>query len=546
VFLGALATASAQGITLIEGAASTSLSVVTLDENHLAAAPTVLLQDVEFVPLETTGRTVVQELQTEHSRRIERAGLARVELPGGGRLFEYERLAGAFWGYLFVPADGRAAVAVELPGIGMVHDSPFADRIGVSADGLWAVAPRSGGGFAVLRLDGGVFASTNSRARFVASAGVVATSVMVGRSHVFLLTDDDHVLRCPLADGGTPVDCSPPAISNAVYKDTMAMAGDGSTVAFLYGVRLQQLLWLLGETGTSVALPPVPSNYEEPAYLPEGSGQPALLLNDDATRLFFIDAQLRDESYLLDLTGQLPMLQITEDRIFEPYIGIHILPAFVGTTLIAAIGHLQAMDWFRVVLTPSGGQVSNLTGTGSTVPPFVAGQLDPVQAGIAGGALLATDATGPTTQSLRRIDLVAGGSTVLYSDLTAAPLPGSAGSGPADLVISGQNGDRLFLGSTGTLFAAAPAPIRLSPPNRGPVFGATWVSIGNFGIVGFYLPDGSVFSGLIEQGVTQVCMTAAGGCLVNGPQPRYLSANGFAMLSLQPAAIRRCISGAGG
>ena len=63
----------------------------------------------------------------------------------------------------------------------------------------------------------------------------------------------------------------------------MAIPGDGTVVAFLYGPRNQWTLWLLGEIGGPVQLSPPPSKYEDPGYLPEGSGHPGLLLNDDGT-----------------------------------------------------------------------------------------------------------------------------------------------------------------------------------------------------------------------------------------------------------------------
>src|SRR5262247_2079232 len=88
--------AAAQGLTLLEGAAANALDVVVLDESNPAGAGTVLLPGIELVPIEITGRSATMDLQTDRARRIVRNGLPRIELPGGGRLFQYRRAGGQF------------------------------------------------------------------------------------------------------------------------------------------------------------------------------------------------------------------------------------------------------------------------------------------------------------------------------------------------------------------------------------------------------------------------------------------------------------------
>jgi hypothetical protein len=336
-------------------------------------------------------------------------------------------------------------------------------------------------------------------------------------------------------------------VANGILKPLLAMSGDGSAIACLYGPRNLWSIFLLRETGTSLLLPPPPSKYEEPNYLPEGTGQPVLLLDASGNRLFYIDAVVRDESYLLDVNGVLPTLHITDDPVFQPYIGIHILPAFAQSTLYVAIGDLNLMDWYRVELNANGGAVTNLTGTGSLLQPFPAGTLLPAEATMAGSKLLATEIAPSQQLQLRAIDPLTATSQVLFSDLTAEPTAGSAFTGAPDLLVSGQNGDRLFAGGTGLLFAAAPAGIQLTPPNRGPMFSATWVHLaGGLGIAAFYLPNGTVIPGPIDSNVTQLVMTAAGGCFWNGPVLRYFAPGVFSTLNLPAANVRICISGAGG
>ncbi len=541
-----LGTLPAQRIALLEGPGPHLLDLRLLDENSPQAPGQVILAGIEILPIEITGRTAMQADDATVARRVERHGLWRVELPGGGRLFQYRRQNGAYWGFLLVPPDGQARVLLEVAGIGAGTDAPFHDRLAVAADGQNGVVGAVLGGLHVLRLDGTTFASTGTPARFVPTAVPVdEEGCLAGPQFAFYLTQDDRLWRLPLGDLATPVEVTPPPVPGGFFKTTFAMAGDGASIVCLYGPRDQQRLWLVRSSGPAVLLPPPPSKYEDPDYLPEGSGHPHLLLNGDGSRLFYVDGLVRDELFLLDVAAAAPPLQITADPIFQPYIGVHILPKFVGATLDVAIGDAGRMDWFRAEST---GVVTNLTGTGSVLQPFPAGTLDPVAAVAAGGTLLSTEvASLGGALRLRRIDLQSGSHAVAYGDLTAVPLPGSAFTGAADLIVRGTGGDRLLLGGSGVELAATPPGLRLAPPSRGPQYSATWLHLASgWGLTVFYLPNGSVLTGPFEHGVTQLTMTAAGGCVVLGTLPRYLAPGVLAPLNLAPAALRVCVSGAGG
>jgi len=275
-----------------------------------------------------------------------------------------------------------------------------------------------------------------------------------------------------------------------------------------------------------------------------------MLLDYMGSRLLFVDSIVRDELFLLDTSGTLPTLQITEDNIFQPYIGVHILPFFSdplsGSKLTLAIGDAGLMDWFRVELGATGGTVVNLTATGSVQQPFPAGQLDPRQAADANGTLLITE-QGGAGLAMRRLDPLGGNSAVVQQNLLAAPVAGSATAGPADLVVRTSGGDRLYRGDTANLFASTPTGVSLTPPVHGPLFAATWVHLGNgLGVVAYYLPDGTIIAGNLELGVEQLCATAAGGFVVVGPQLRYIAPGTAATITRPAAAVRVCLSGAGG
>ncbi|MFY9342767.1 MAG: hypothetical protein WAT39_09775 [Planctomycetota bacterium] len=542
---------AAQTITLAEGAPS-ALTIVALPEANPTAPDTVVLQGVEFLPIEISGRTLAQELDSSRSRRVARFGITRVELPDGGRLFRYRRGGGQAWGFLHVAAHGAPVVLIELPGTGSALADPFADRIAVAANGQHAAFALVAGGLFVARLDGGTFASTGTAVRQVVgpASAVVPTSVLVGSSVVWYQHDGiqnaNPVYRCDLADGSVPVDVSPAPQANAITKDQMAIARDGSRLVFLYGPVLQQRLWQCGLTGGSTVLPPPPNKYEEPGYLPEDPGEPAMLVNDAGTRLFCIEANVRDELMLLDLGGVLPALAITESTIFQPYIGSHILPRFTGDRLLVAIGDPAQMDWFRAELATAGGTVANLTGTGSLLQPFPAGTIDPRQATDAGGRLLVAEQQGASL-ALRAIDAATGAQAIVQQDLLGPPEVGSTVAGAPDVLVRSSTGERLYWGTSGALYGALPVGLTLTPPAQGPLYAATWVALANqWGCAAFWLPNGSFVTGPLEFDLKQLCLTPAGGVVANGNPLRYLAPGVFTVLPRPAVPLRLCLSGAGG
>lgn len=538
----------AQTLTLAEGAPG-ALQVVALAEANPNGPATTVLQNVEFLPLEITARTRARELDTTRSRRTTRNGLDRVELPGGGRLFRYRRSGGAFYGFLLVLPDGSPHVVFERAGTGSALDDPFTDRIAVADDGAHAAIGLLAGGLWAVRLDGGTYPSTGRADRQVAPAAseVLPASVLLGPSHAFWITNQDEVFRCSLADLATAVAVSPPLVQHGRFQDQMALSHDGQHCVFLYGPRDQQQFWHVATNGGPVLLPPPPSKYEAANYLPEGAGEPSMLVDDAGTRLFYIDSTVRDELHLLDLNGVLPDLQITENQIFQPYIGAHILPKFTPTAdLLVAIGDPAAMDWFRVSMSAQGGAVTNLTGTGSLQQPFPAGALDPLQAADTGAAVLVTEQAA-NGQVLRKFDAATGAQAVVQQAVTDAPQVGSTFAGAGDTLVHGAGGDVLYHGTAASFFAATPSGVLLTPPVQGPFVSATWVHLTNgWGAVVLYLPDGTLIPGPFEFGVGQITMTLQGGVVIVGANVRYVAPGADLVLNRPAAASRVVLSGAGG
>lgn len=539
---------AAQTLTFAEGVPG-ALSIVSVTENDPNGGDTVVLTGIEQLPIEMTCRTLAQAADSTRSRLVDRDGLVRIELPGGGRLFRYRRDGGQFYGFLRIAADGGAHVVFERAGLGPQLADPFFDRIGVSPDGRHAAFALQSGGLWVARLDGTVWPSTGTAVRVAAPSNleVLPLSVTVGNDAVWFQADDVTVRAygCALTDGAPVVDVSPPLQGNGDFKDQMAITPDGQRVVFLYGPTNLQRLYTATLAGGVVQLPPPPGKYEEPNYLPEDAGEPAMLLNDAGTRLFFIEGLVRDELQMLDLTGALPTLAITESNIFQPYIGSHILPRFFGEKLTVAIGDPAAMDWFRAELSVAGGQVVNLTGTGSLSQPFPSGTLSPVHSMRVAGALVLSEFDAGTLK-LRAMDPSSGATLLRMADLVEPPLPGEGRLQGADVVVRSSDGDRLYFGDTGLLFATAPPGYPLGPVVHGPLFSATTVSLPTGErLTVFYLADGTVVFGGAEAGLQQLVLTQANGLVLVGNSLRHASPAGTVTLNRAPVPVRRLLSGVG-
>ncbi len=543
----------AQNITFVDGASLQSLDVHVLPSGGIVTDTTLLMQGVEFLPIEMTGRSASQDLQTDITRREERNGIVRLELPGSRRLFAYRRAGGQAYGFLLVEANGDARIVLELPAVGTAGNaSPFVDRVAIDRAGRNLCVLATTGGMHVVRLDGTRFASTGAPIRFVSlPSAAMKLSLMVGPTHAFFATVNGRMWRLPLADLGVPADCTP-AGGNASYrlKDQLALSGDGTKAVFLYGASNSLLsMYLLGVTGGPVALPPAASKYEEPNYLPDGTGDQKLLLNQDGSRLFYVDGIIRDESHLLDTTGALGDLQITQDSIFQPYIGIHILPSFKGNQLIASIGDPNRMDWFVAELSPTGHTVRNATGTGSFAQPFTSGTLIPTKLGFAGARALVTDtsALDNTRQVLRAVDLQTGTSAVIQQDLDGPMVAGSSTGGTPDLVVPGL-GDRLYDGTTGGLIGATPPGIRLARPVAGSAYRIAPVVLPpDWSALVIYLPDGTLMFGPTIYQLRQTAITQDDLLVLNTDQGIYTVGIGVPMTlaPLPPTPpVRVVLSGA--
>jgi len=537
----AVGAARAQWATVVDGPALNALNVRTLDESAPAGPGTVTLQNVEFLPMERTGRTVAQGLQSLEPRVARAQGIERLELPGAQRLFHYRRNQGAVWGYLHVRTDGTNAAVLEEPAV--AGASPFADRVAIAADGTFMAVPGAPADLWLVRLDGQNFASTGTPSRRIAvPPGVEVPGVMVTAGSVFYVDGNDRLFRVGRADGALPVDVTPPGAAGAEVKDALAVSGDQQTVAFLFGPRPNFRIYRIGDAGAATLLPPPPAKYEEPGYLPEDAGHPRLLLNQDATRLLYVDGTVRDEVYVLNLqTGV--SLHVTQDLIFQPYIGVIILPSFEGAALVAAIGDPNRMDWFKV---DAGFNVTNLTNTGNPLPPYPSGTIDPLATSIQGGRVLATERTATGAQNLRFVDPTSGATGLLRTGLAAPVVLGSAFQGAADLLI--DTGTRsLVLDPLGQSLLPIPVGIHTTPTAIDPTGQIRLTAVelgGGFRLPVFRFQDGSLAVGLFEQGITQTVFTNGGGAFINGPTLRYVGL-GVAASRAPFGAVTVFLSGSG-
>jgi hypothetical protein len=539
----ALLTASlaAQGpwVTFADAGVSGAWTLRELDESQPTQTPRIVLQELEWQPIEMTNRTRLSDARADRPRRVVGAQGPRLELPGGARVWRYRLRGGERWGFLLVTANGRAKVLLERAGIGATgRDDPFTDRIGVAPDGRHAAIATLGGELAVARLDGGDFPSTGTPARLLAMpAAPGPLSLTPGATQLFVTTVNDRVLRCGLADAGQPIDVTP-IVSNARMKDEFALSGDGRSAVFLYGPRDLWTIWLLRESGPPVALPPQPSKYEEPGYLPENPEGPRMLLSDDGRRLLYTDSIVRDEIYLLDVAASTPV-HVTSDVNFQPYIGVGILPAVAQSNLLIAVGNPGAMDWY--LANTSSPLVFNVTKTnGNATPPFGAGGLSPASAHpLRTGQWLVSEKLAAGYQ-LRGIDPTNGAHQIVHDALASEPELGVAAGTAPGLTLHAPVGDSLWSTADGSVLLAAPPGIALSREASAFGVGMLRASAGAQAALVFRLP-GPQLVVVPEASLAQASITSAAGLTVDSTTLRYFAPGIGITLSSQ--ARRLILSG---
>ncbi|MHC4514049.1 MAG: hypothetical protein ACYS5W_10150, partial [Planctomycetota bacterium] len=505
---------------------------------------------LEILPIEVTNRTVTQDLDAARARRVKRHDMLRVELPDGGRVFQYRRNGGAQHGFFLITPRGQAVVLLELAGVGLSGtDTPFLDRIGVAPDGRHAAFATLAGQLYIARLDGQAYPSSKAPARPVKIAAVVEkVSLCVGKSQLFFQTADHKLWRCPLADNGQPTDMTPTGTGELRLKEEMALSGDGDRVVFLFGPKKLYSLYMLRSTGPLVKLSPKASKYEEPGYLPEFRGGTRLMLNHDGSRLLYVDSTVRDEIFLLDTSTSGVNYHVTSNANFQPYIGIGIVPMFAQTTLTIGVGNADAHDLYRVTTTAT--NVVNLTGTAVELkPPFGAGKLAPESGYQSPTGMVLTSLKQANLPSLvRRIDTKTKAANTVTSTLRGVMATGDALAGTPTILVPGGGGDT-FVDST-TLKTILPGPpgVFLTPEVQGQG-GAFTVFIAS-DHTGITVPVIRIVNGPLmilapEKTLRQIVLTRAGGGLLNGASLRYLSPSKNVLVS-SSAKVRLVISGAGG
>ncbi len=468
--LAAAVPAPAQDLVWAEGASPLLRDVWRVAESDPTAPPSLVLAGVEFLPIEITNRTAQQDLADDVARRAVRQGLARVVLPDGGSLFRYRRANGTLWGLLCIDAAGVARVVLELAGLAGGTVDPFFDRIAIAPDGRHALAPLTDGRLAILRLDGADYPSTAAPARIVPlTLGIENFSHTCGSNVGWFVAANDTVWRIALSDGASPVEVTPPVIAGARAKPEFAPAADGRSAAFLYGPRGAFGIWLVGEQGPSVQVPVAPADYEEPGYLPEIAGGPHLLLNADGSRLLCVDATIRDETFVTDVAGLLPITHWTGDHNFQPYIGVIILPLAIGSVFVAGIGDPNRFDLHAA----SAGIATtiNLTQTsGNLAPPYQSGTLVPsamttFRDGSFLSALASTAGGAPHAFQFGPLGITPRGGALSSEVRRGASTDARV---PADLLVPSANGDVLLHGNDGSPLFTEIAGLRLSTSVLGP------------------------------------------------------------------------------
>ncbi len=502
-------------LTWLEGTPGNT-AVFTVDEARPGTPAAAWLAGVAVLDIELSNRTTQASLRRDRARRAVELGVPRLELPDNGRVLRYARAATGEHGFVWIGADGRPHLLLALTA-GDTGGDPFADRCAVSADGRHLVITDAAGRAFAADLRG----ADPAVWRLGLPAPVEPRSVCVGGDRALLQTTDQRLWHIPLIGDRAAIDITPQPGPGAQLVAEMAPAASGHAVVLLQDTA-STALYLAAPDGTVRALPVPVARYTAPGYLPEVTDGPRMLLSDDGSRLFFTQETMSGELFLLDTTGATGLVHLTDDSVFEPYIGTGIHPSFVGDRLVAAVGDPAfGFDWMTARTTAP---VQNLTLSGLPGTPWWPGTLRPTAgySTTAGGVLAAEpDPNGGTL--LRAIDATAGTHVVVARDLRGAPGAGRAAAAP-NLIIPSQRGDR-FLNAALQPLLQSPAGMQLSADAQLPGTVATLFTLhyaSGGGNVMLRLPNGAIVTLPFDPALRGLAVTPAGGVIIDGSELRYI------------------------
>lgn len=513
----------AQVVSVVEGSSPADLRLVTIDESSATPTITPVMRSFEARPIDFSNRTVQRSLRADCARLLEDQ-FPRIAIPvesGIGTLIRFsDNLS---------PREGLIWIQPNMPPE-IAHEGPIGDFVGIGCDGGWLVTDTSDDELAIVSLRPAPGSYGAPRVRTVRVVGDLASeSLCVGPSHVFFQASD-RLYRCALAGNDQPQDVTPAGIVE--LESTMAMSEDGSRVVFI-GETSADGLWLIESTGPARRLPTDPGEFVAPAYLPSSSTGPALLLNRDGSRLFYVDESgIETESFLMDTTGATTTTHLSSDANTAEYIGITVLPVFMANEIVVALGDEAAsdpsisFDWYRARTGDPVVENITLTSVAQSVP-FEPGTLSVEEAfGPVNGCLLVREQNGNGGTRMRCIG--SDGSTRIMVPELAGRLRLGSGTGAPYMIIPNRAGDCL-LSSDLRLMAQGPAGARLRPPARGPTGLLGLVAETSSAQTVGWLIDfaaGTMSAPVIRPGLEQLVPTVGGGFVINGDSMVHVSARG--------------------
>ncbi|HET6203011.1 MAG TPA: hypothetical protein VFI25_09450 [Planctomycetota bacterium] len=313
-------------------------------------------------------------------------GLSRILLPGGTSIFHYSRGGISFGFLAVGPDGlPRILLELPGTGIGGATD-PFQPFLAASRDGTRAAAATTlaSGGAVWLLAVSGTWLAGGALAVNVGAAAPLAVdpgSLAFAAGALFFTAGEESVFRAS-PDGsapGAPLALPPSGGEEPVHVEPeFAVSDDGSTVAFLAGETDDVDIYLVRPaTGPAANLTQDDGEYRGVGYAPGSAFGPTLALAPDGSSIAYLHEVMgTDELFLRPTTGG-AAVQITGDATFEPYIDNVVVitigapaPALQVEFAAGDSATLQGLDLYRADAA-AGLNVVNLTGTsGVFTPPF--------------------------------------------------------------------------------------------------------------------------------------------------------------------------------
>ena len=380
--LGVLTAGAAHSQSVYLGPDAGPGLVVQLD----AGIGTTVLDGVHFLPLEISGRTLLDSLDPSRPRLIEDVpGANRVRLPGDqGSLYRYSsaRPTGDVFGFLVVDSAGTARVAFEVHGYGPEGSlDPLEGFCAIEGSTLWVTSvPEVGGDLYEIDL---ALGTAKNRTTGQAPLAFHSRGLALFPTYGIAMTQTGPLRLDRAGSPAHPLDFD--GVPPLWFAPDVVSSEDGSTFAFVAGDSATSTHVFYGRgDGPIRRASETPTGLTHAGFAYDTRKGPWLSLSTDGSVCAWITQGASRELFVrrIDAAVPAPEFHVTHDQRFTDtlndsgvisFFSPDALVCLVGDESGSSLAQIESADVFRVdVLADATTDVRNLSNTsGDAVAPFL-------------------------------------------------------------------------------------------------------------------------------------------------------------------------------